>query len=61
MILITMIIGAPFAYTSKRFAPFNRSLGLASGLVSIAFGLFITFQIGFMDGLFTTHPHWTPH
>ena len=61
MMLITMIIGAPFAYTGKRFAPLNRSLGLASGLVSIAFGLFITFQIGFMDGLFTTHPHWAPH
>lgn len=61
MMLITMIIGAPFAYTSKQFAPLNRSLGLASGLVSIAFGLFITFQIGFMDGLFTPHPHWAPH
>jgi len=61
MMLITMIIGAPFAYTGKRFAPLNRGLGFASGLVSIAFGLFITFQIGFGDGLFTTHPHWTPH
>ena len=61
MMLITMIIGAPFAYTGKRFAPVHRSLGLASGLVSIAFGLFITFQIGFADGLFTAHPHWTPH
>jgi high-affinity nickel permease len=61
MMLITLIIGVPFAYTGKRFAPFNRSLRLASGLVSIAFGLFITFQIGFADGLFTTHPHWTPH
>jgi len=61
MMMITMIIGAPFAYTGKRFAPLNRGLGLASGLVSIAFGLFITFQIGFVDGLFTTHPQWTPH
>ena len=60
MMLITMIIGAPFAYTSKRFAPLNRGLGLASGLISIAFGLFITFQIGFVAGLFTTHPQWTP-
>jgi high-affinity nickel permease len=60
MMLITMIIGTPFAYTGKRFGPFHRGLGLASGLVSIAFGLFITFQIGFADGLFTTHPHWTP-
>jgi high-affinity nickel-transport protein len=42
--LITMIIGAPFANTGKRFAPLNRILGLASGLLSIAFGLFITFH-----------------
>ena len=61
MMLITMIISAPFAYTGKRFAPVHRSLGLASGLVSIAFGLFITLHIGFVDGLFTAHPHWTPH
>ena len=60
MMLITMIIGTPFACTGKRFGPFNRGLGLASGWVSIAFGLFITFQIGFADGLFTAHPHWIP-
>jgi high-affinity nickel-transport protein len=61
MMLITMIIGAPFAYTGKRLAPLNRGLGFASGLASIGFGLFITFQIGFVAGLFTSHPHWTPH
>jgi hypothetical protein len=61
MMLITMAIGAPFAYTRKRFAPFNRGLGIASGLLSLGFGLFITFQIAITDGLFATHPHWTPH
>jgi high-affinity nickel-transport protein len=61
MMLITMMIGAPFAYTRKRFAPFNYGLGVASGLLSLAFGLFITFQIAITDGLFATHPHWTPH
>lgn len=61
MMLITMMIGAPFAYTRKRFAPFNYGLGIASGLLSLAFGLFITFQIAVTDGLFATHPHWTPH
>jgi len=60
MMLITILIGAPFAYTGKRFVSFNRGLGIASGLVSVAFGLFITFQIGFIDGLFTATPHWTP-
>jgi high-affinity nickel permease len=61
MMLITMAIGAPFAYTRKRFAPFNRGLGVASGLLSLGFGLFITFQIAITEGLFATHPHWTPH
>jgi high-affinity nickel-transport protein len=61
MMVITMILGAPFAYTGKRFANFNRGLGLASGVISVVFGLFITIQIGFVDGLFTAHPHWTPH
>ncbi len=60
MMLITMMIGAPFAYTRGRFAPFNRGLGIASGLLSLAFGLFITFQIAISDGLFASHPHWTP-
>jgi high-affinity nickel-transport protein len=61
MMLITMMIGVPFAYTGRRFERFNRGLGVASGLISVAFGLFVTFQIGFVDGLFTANPHWTPH
>lgn len=61
MMLITMMIGAPFAYTRGRFAPFNRGLGVASGLLSLAFGLFITFQIAVTNGLFSAHPRWTPH
>jgi len=61
MMVITMLMGVPFAYTGHRFSNFNRGLGIASGLISIAFGLFITFQIGFVDGLFTSHPSWTPH
>jgi hypothetical protein len=61
MMLITMIIGVPFAYTGKRFANLNRGLGVASGLISVAFGLFVTIQIGLVGGLFTANPRWTPH
>jgi ABC-type nickel/cobalt efflux system permease component RcnA len=61
MMVITMMLGVPFAYTGKRFVGFNRGLGVASGVISVAFGFFITFQIGFVDGLFTAHPHWMPH
>jgi high-affinity nickel permease len=54
MMLITTAISIPFAYTSRRLAGFNRSLGFASGLSSVVFG------IAFVDGLFTGYAHWTP-
>ncbi len=60
MVLITMLIGAPFVYAGSRFAPLHRWLGFASGAISIAFGMIITLQIGFADKLFSGHPHWTP-
>jgi high-affinity nickel-transport protein len=60
MMLITAAIGAPFAYTATHLVRFNRYLGVASGLLSLGFGLFLVYQIGFVDGLFTSHPRWTP-
>ena len=60
MMLITAAIGLPFAYTAKRSVTIHRYLGLASGLLSLGFGLFLVYQIGFVDGLFTSHPRWTP-
>jgi uncharacterized membrane protein (DUF441 family) len=60
MMLITAAIALPFAYTGQRFARLNRSLATASGLLSLGFGLFIAYQIGFVNGLFTGNPQWTP-
>ena len=60
MMLITAAIGVPFAYTARRSVTIHRYLGLASGLLSLGFGLFLAFQIGLVDGLFTSHPRWTP-
>ncbi|HET7871603.1 MAG TPA: high-affinity nickel-transport family protein, partial [Terriglobales bacterium] len=60
MMLITMAIGSTFVYGQRRFALLGRHFGLAAGLISIAFGLFIAYQVGFADGLFTGQPHWVP-
>jgi hypothetical protein len=35
-----------------RHATDNRSLVLAAGLLSVGFGLLLTYQIGFVDRLF---------
>jgi high-affinity nickel-transport protein len=61
MMLITGAMVLPFAYADKRFAPLNRGLRVASGLISVAFGLFLVYEIGIVNGLFTNHPKWTPH
>src|ERR1700676_3486300 len=60
MMLITAAMALPFSYGSTRFLWFNRGLVTGSGLLSLGFGLFMIYQIGFVDGLFTNHPNWTP-
>jgi hypothetical protein len=60
MMLITLVLALPFSYAGARFSWLNRGLITGSGLLSLVFGLFIAYQIGFVDGLFTRHPNWTP-
>jgi len=61
MMLITAAIAVPFAASQTRFQRFNRGLSIASGVISVIFGIFIVYQMGFVNGLFTSKPHWQPH
>jgi len=61
MLLITASIAAPSLLAVNKFAGLNHKLRIASGVASIAFGLFLAHRIGFVDGLFTSAPEWTPH
>jgi len=60
MMLITMSIASAFRFAGKGRQSFSHRLGLVSGLISLAFGLMLVYQIGFGNGLFSSHPHWTP-
>jgi hypothetical protein len=51
MMLITAAIAVPFKFSESRFVRLNRGMGLASGFASVAFGLFIVYQTGFVNGL----------
>jgi high-affinity nickel-transport protein len=55
MMLITAAMGAVFAYASTRSWRVDR-LRVASGLLSIGFGLFLAYQIAIVDGLLTGNP-----
>ncbi len=52
MMLITATIAVPISY-GARFSFFQRHFGTAAGVLSMAFGLFLAYQIGIVSGLFT--------
>lgn len=61
MMLITLILSAPFAFTAVNLPKFNWRLRVASGLVSFVFGVVLIYGIGFAEGgLFTDAPTWEP-
>ena len=57
MMLITALISLPFAYAGAQgLARLNRGLRLATGAISLAFGLFLAWRIGIVHGLFSGTP-----
>ena len=60
MMLITAALALPFSFAGHRFTWLNRSLVLGSGLLSLGFGIFVCYDVGFINGLFTSHPRWAP-
>jgi hypothetical protein len=61
MMLITLVLSAPFAFTAVNLPKFNWRLRVASGLLSFVFGLVLIYGIGFAEGgLFTDAPTWEP-
>jgi len=60
MMLITMSIASAFTMVGRGRQKFSHQLALASGLLSLGFGLFVAYQICFVNGLFSTHDRWIP-
>jgi ABC-type nickel/cobalt efflux system permease component RcnA len=60
MMCMTAAIAVPLTFAGNRFARLSQYLGTASGVVSICFGSVLVYQLGFLGGLFTSHPEWTP-
>jgi high-affinity nickel permease len=60
MTIITLTIAAPSLLATAHIPSLQRSLRVASGSVSLVFGLYLAHKIGFANGLFTSDPRWTP-
>jgi hypothetical protein len=50
----------PLATLTKRLGSVEVVVARVTGLASITFGLFLAYQIGIVDGLFTGTPSWSP-
>lgn len=60
MMLITFSIASAVHFVGRKQGHLSNVLGLTCGVISLAFGIYLTYQIGFLGGLFTSHPNWTP-
>jgi sulfite exporter TauE/SafE len=61
MMLLTLAMSLPITVLSARFSNAEQLLARATGLISLAFGLFLAYQIGITDGLLVGTPNWDPH
>ena len=60
MMCMTAAMSLPLVYAGDKLPKMGRYLTVASGIVSVCFGTFLVYHLGFVGGLFTSHPHWTP-
>ena len=60
MVLITTAIALPFAAARPPSATTRRRLRLVTGLLSFSFGLFLAYQAGVVNGVFSAAPRWIP-
>ena len=60
MAVLTTAIGLPFMLSRARSAQINRLMTIGSGLLSLAFGLLLAYEIGIVGGLFTGNFNWEP-
>jgi high-affinity nickel-transport protein len=61
MVGLTTAMSVPLAAAARRFGSMERRLAHFTGALSVAFGIFLVYQIGFVDGLFGAEPSWSPH
>jgi cytochrome c biogenesis protein CcdA len=60
MMLVTLAFASPVALLARRFRWSGASLRIVTGMLSVAFGIYVMYEIGLVQGLFRANPHWAP-
>jgi high-affinity nickel permease len=61
MALVTTGFALPVATAARQWGGASRVIRFSTGVLSLAFGLWLVYHIGWRDGLFLAQPHWSPH
>lgn len=61
MALITTGIALPVATVARRWGGVRPFMRISTGVVSLVFGLWLVYQIGWLNGLFFGPTRWAPH
>jgi high-affinity nickel-transport protein len=61
MALVTTGIASPLAFAGQRWPGTASGVRVFTGALSLGFGAWLVYQIGWLDGLFRALPHWDPH
>jgi High-affinity nickel-transport protein len=59
MMVITMSIASTFRFARGKQI-FLQRLAMASGVLSLGFGIFVAYHIVVVNGLLSSHPQWVP-
>jgi high-affinity nickel-transport protein len=54
-------LALPVAAAARQWGGATRVIRLSTGALSLVFGLWLVYQIGWRDGLFLVTPTWAPH
>lgn len=60
MMLVTAGLAIPLSAAARRWGGSGRMLRFSTGALSLLFGAWMIYQIGWHDGLFLAVPHWSP-
>lgn len=60
MLLLSALMEFAMFKLARSWDKSERLLTLATGVISFSFGLWMAYRLGFVDGLFSSAPRWTP-
>ncbi len=61
MVLITLAFTSPVALLAERYEWTGQALRVITGVLSVAFGLWVMYETAMINGLFSANPRWDPH